>query len=159
MASIDRTAYPRFKRSISVRELREAYSPSLDELEWARQMTDSDEALLSLTMCLKCCQRLGYFARFDEVPASIAGHLRQELGLHESVNPATVPDGTIVNVAHHLSRGLAAWLCRKAGLIWEGIRQGESDAVGQTWPVNKLPAARPASASSAVLRAHPAALP
>jgi hypothetical protein len=57
VASIDRTAYPRFKRSISVRELREAYSPSLDELEWARQMTDSDEALLSLTMCLKCCQR------------------------------------------------------------------------------------------------------
>jgi Domain of unknown function (DUF4158) len=94
VASIDRTAYPRFKRSISVRELREAYSPSLDELEWARQMTDSDEALLSLTMCLKCCQRLGYFARFDEVPASIAGHLRQELGLHESVNPATVPGKT-----------------------------------------------------------------
>ena len=53
MASIDRTAYPRFKRSISVRELREAYSPSLDELEWARQMTDRDEALLSLAMCLK----------------------------------------------------------------------------------------------------------
>ena len=73
VASIDRTAYPRFKRSISVRELREAYSPNLDELEWARQMTDSDEALLSLTMCLKCCQRLGYFARFDEVPASIVG--------------------------------------------------------------------------------------
>jgi len=43
---------------------------------------------LSLMMCLKCCQRLGYFARFDEVPASIAGHLRQELGLHESVDPA-----------------------------------------------------------------------
>ena len=95
MASIDRTAYPRFKRSISVRELREAYSPSLDELEWARQMTDSDEALVSLTMCLKCCQRLGYFARFDEVPASIVDHLRQELGLHESVEPATVPDKTV----------------------------------------------------------------
>ena len=58
MASIDRTAYPRFKRTISVRELREAYSPSLDALEWARQMTDSEEALLSLTMCLKCCQRM-----------------------------------------------------------------------------------------------------
>ena len=97
MASIDRTAYPRFKRTISVRELREAYSPSLDELEWARQTTDSDEAPLSLTMCLKCCQRLGYFARFDEVPASIVDHLRQELGLHESVNPATLPDKTVRN--------------------------------------------------------------
>ena len=108
MASIDRTAYPRFKRSISVRELREAYSPSLDELEWARQMTGSDEALLSLTMCLKCCQRLGYFARFDEVPASITGHLRQELGLHESVNPAMVPDKTCATIV--------AWY----GIAWAG---------------------------------------
>ena len=74
MASIDRTAYPRFKRSISVRELREAYSPSLDELEWARQMTDSDEALLSLTMCLKCCQRLALpIAHLMRLKAARAG--------------------------------------------------------------------------------------
>jgi len=124
VASIDRTAYPRFKRSISVRELREAYSPSLDELEWARQMTDSDEALLSLTMCLKCCQRLGYFARFDEVPASIVGHLRQELGLHESVNPATVPDKTVRNhrglVRHRL--GLVSDQAAARKIAAEAIR-------------------------------------
>jgi len=124
VASIDRTAYPRFKRSISVRELREAYSLSLDELEWARQMTDSDEALLSLTMCLKCCQRLGYFARFDEVPASIAGHLRQELGLHESVNPATVPDKTVRNhrglVRHRL--GLVSDQATARKIAAEAIR-------------------------------------
>jgi hypothetical protein len=124
VASIDRTAYPRFKRSISVRELREAYSPSLDELEWARQMTDSDEALLSLTMCLKCCQRLGYFARFDEVPASIAGHLRQELGLHESVNPAAVPDKTVRNhrglVRHRL--GLVSGQATARKIAAEAIR-------------------------------------
>jgi Domain of unknown function (DUF4158) len=124
VASIDRTAYPRFKRSISVRELREAYSPSLDELEWARQMTDSDEALLSLTMCLKCCQRLGYFARFDEVPASIVGHLRQELGLHELVNPATVPDKTVRNhrglVRHRL--GLVSDQATARKIAAEAIR-------------------------------------
>jgi TnpA family transposase len=97
VASIDRTAYPRFKRSISVRELREAYSPSLDELEWARRVTDSDEALLSLMLCLKCCQRLGYFARFDEIPAPVIEHVRQELGLHESVDPAAVPGKTVRN--------------------------------------------------------------
>jgi hypothetical protein len=124
MASIDRTAYPRFRRSISVRELREAYSPSLDELEWARQMTDSDEALLSLTMCLKCCQRLGYFARFDEVPASIVGHLRQELGLHESVNPAAVPGKTVRNhrglVRHRL--GLVSDQATARKIAAEAIR-------------------------------------
>ncbi|PRX45338.1 hypothetical protein B0I32_14824 [Nonomuraea fuscirosea] len=31
MASIDKTAYPRFKRTISERELREAYSPTLGD--------------------------------------------------------------------------------------------------------------------------------
>ena len=48
--------------------LLEGFCAGAGLLEWARQMTDSDEALLSLAMCLKCCQRLGYFARFDEVP-------------------------------------------------------------------------------------------
>jgi Tn3 transposase DDE domain/Domain of unknown function (DUF4158) len=124
VASIDRTAYPWFKRSISVRELREAYSPSPDELEWARQMTDSDEALLSLTMCLKCCQRLGYSARFDEVPVSIVGHLRQELGLHELVNPATVPDKTVRNhrglVRHRL--GLVSDQATARKIAAEAIR-------------------------------------
>jgi hypothetical protein len=66
MASIDRTAYPRFKRGISVRELRQAYSPSLDEVEWARDLTDTDDHLLSLMVWLKSCQRLGCFqARRD----------------------------------------------------------------------------------------------
>ncbi|MEW9554975.1 hypothetical protein [Nonomuraea sp. NPDC050783] len=41
MASIDKTAYPRFKRTISERELRAAYSPSLAEMDWAREMTDA----------------------------------------------------------------------------------------------------------------------
>ncbi|MGW0807949.1 hypothetical protein [Nonomuraea sp. NPDC002799] len=52
MASIDKTAYPRFKRTISERELREAYSPSLAEMDWAREMTDSDENRLSLMVWL-----------------------------------------------------------------------------------------------------------
>ena len=86
MASIDRTAYPRFKRSISVRELREAYSPSLDELEWARQMTGSDEALLSLTMCLKCCHlfprrgRLRLRANGVESEKTFGGKPRGQMG-------------------------------------------------------------------------------
>jgi Domain of unknown function (DUF4158) len=63
MALIDKTAYPRFKRAISERELRAAYPPSLEEMDWAREMTDSDETRLSLMVWLKCCQRLGRFPR------------------------------------------------------------------------------------------------
>ena len=35
MASIDRTAYPRFKRVVSGRELAESFTPSQVEIGWA----------------------------------------------------------------------------------------------------------------------------
>ena len=98
MASIDRTAYPRFKRGISVRELRQAYSPSLDEMEWARGLTDTDDHLLSLVVWLKCCQRLGYFPKLAELPAGVVGHVRDELGLHEDTTVAKVADRSL---RHH----------------------------------------------------------
>jgi hypothetical protein len=110
MASIDRTAYPRFKRNISVRELREAYTPSLEEMDWARRLTGTAEALLSVVLWLKCCQRLGYFPKLDQIPVTVIEHVRQELGLHEATAVACVPERTTRNhkslVRHQL--GLSA---------------------------------------------------
>ena len=42
MASIERTAYPRFKRFMSVRELQVFYTPQPDEIVWAREVAGSD---------------------------------------------------------------------------------------------------------------------
>jgi hypothetical protein len=39
VASLERTAYPRFKRLISERELREFFTPSAEEVAWAREHT------------------------------------------------------------------------------------------------------------------------
>ena len=39
MASIERTAYPRFRRMISGRELDEVFTPTQDEVSWARART------------------------------------------------------------------------------------------------------------------------
>src|SRR5579859_4075680 len=75
MASIERTAYPRFKRQVSARELRDAYALSPGEADWAREATRSDEHLLALTVLLKCFQRLGYFPSLAEVPPAVVGHL------------------------------------------------------------------------------------
>lgn len=94
MASIDKTAYPRFKRTISERELREAYSPTLEETDWAREMTDTDENRLSLMVWLKCCQRLGRFPRLAEIPPQVISHVRDELGLTEDVGMAVVAERT-----------------------------------------------------------------
>ena len=78
MTSIDRTAYPRFKRMITTRELAGSFTPSNEEIEWARDMTLSDPHLLALTVWLKSYQRLGYFPKLDEVPQVVVEHVREE---------------------------------------------------------------------------------
>lgn len=42
LASIERTAYPRFKRFLSARELHVFYTPQPDEIEWARLVAGHD---------------------------------------------------------------------------------------------------------------------
>ena len=76
MASIERTAYPRFKRFMSARELHVFYTPQPDEIVWAREAAGSDEHLLALVVLLKAFNRLGYFPVLDEVPAEVVGHIR-----------------------------------------------------------------------------------
>ena len=85
MTSIDRTAYPRFKRMITTRELADSFTPSSEEIEWARDMTLSDPHLLALTVWLKSYQRLGYFPKLDEVPQVVVEHVREALRLPADV--------------------------------------------------------------------------
>ena len=84
MASIERTAYPRFKRFMSVRELHVFYTPQLDEIMWAREVAGSDEHLLALVTQLKAFNRLGYFPVLDEVPSEVIAHIRRDLRLPDT---------------------------------------------------------------------------
>ena len=63
MTSVDRTAYPRFPRVVSGRELAEAFTPSDGEVDWARGRTQDARHLLALVVWLKSYQRLGYFPK------------------------------------------------------------------------------------------------
>ena len=65
MASVDRTAYPRLPSMISVRELAEAFTPTVAEVEWARTSVIGPQALVALLVMLKCYQRLGYFPQWE----------------------------------------------------------------------------------------------
>ncbi len=47
MKSIERTAYPQFKRLTSARVLYVFFTPAADEVAWARERTASPEALLA----------------------------------------------------------------------------------------------------------------
>ncbi|MBB6348468.1 DUF4158 domain-containing protein [Nonomuraea muscovyensis] len=85
MASIGRTAYPRFARVVSARELTEVFTPSPAEVEWARGKTQDDQHLLALLVWLKAYQRLGYFPKLGDVPPVVAEHIRGVVGLAEQV--------------------------------------------------------------------------
>ena len=77
MASIERTAYPRFKRRFSASELAEVYTPTPKEIEFAHTRARGSESILSFLVLLKSFQCLGYFPnKLREVPATIVTHIR-----------------------------------------------------------------------------------
>ena len=87
MASVERTAYPRFRRFMSARELHVFYTPAGEEIAWARENASSDEHLLGLVIQLKAFSWLGCFPALDEVPAEVVGHIRRDLRLPETTRP------------------------------------------------------------------------
>lgn len=108
VASIERTAYPRFGRVISTGELSEAFTPTAGELSWARRRTQSDANLLALVVLLKCYQRLGYFPKLAEVPEPVVAHVRESAGLADDV------------IAVH-EAGRTLWRHRDFVRAWVGV--------------------------------------
>jgi hypothetical protein len=98
MTSIERTAYPRFKRLISARELREAFTPEADETTWARGLARPPAHLLGLVVLLKSFQRLGYFPDTDDIPAAVVQHVRERLQLPGDIALGYESDRTL---RHH----------------------------------------------------------
>jgi hypothetical protein len=68
MASVERTAYPRFKRTITSRKLHQSFTPGTAEVAWARGKARTDEHLLALVVLLKSYQKLGYFPAWPRCP-------------------------------------------------------------------------------------------
>src|SRR3546814_5938609 len=76
MANLERTAYPRFPRVITTRDLLRHYTPDVDEVEWASGFARSDTGRLGLIVLLKTFQQLHYFPALENVPAEIISHIR-----------------------------------------------------------------------------------
>ncbi len=109
MASIERTAYPRFKRTVTARELHESFTPSLGEIDWARELTRSPEHLLALVVLLKAFQRLGYFPDLYEVPIAVVEHVRGYLDMASAVEAVHDSDRT---AERH-----RAWIRERVGVV------------------------------------------
>lgn len=81
MTSIERTAYPRFKRQFTAKELTEIYTPNKSEIAFAYATTKGESNILNLLCLLKSFQRLGYFPSVTEIPPKIVNHIRSNLKL------------------------------------------------------------------------------
>ncbi len=92
---MERTAYPQFKRVVSARELRETFTPTIDEIRWAREKTGSEQHLLALVVLLKAVARLGHFPVLFEVPIAIVEHVRIALEVKPDIEPGHDSDRTL----------------------------------------------------------------
>ncbi|MBE9043424.1 DUF4158 domain-containing protein [Pleurocapsales cyanobacterium LEGE 10410] len=86
MASIERTAYPRFKRYYTQAQLQKTYTPTSTEIAFARDRTQGDSNFFNLMVLLKSFQRLGYFPKLEQISQDITNYLRDYLKLSEKIN-------------------------------------------------------------------------
>ncbi len=75
MTSIEHTAYPRLKRSLTPKELNEIYTPTPAEIFLAHRTAKGPVATFGFLVHLKVFQRLGYAVATNEIPASIVDHI------------------------------------------------------------------------------------
>jgi hypothetical protein len=86
MASIERTAYPRFKRNYSKKELQRIYTPSLEDTQFIHSIARGSENLLAASVLLKSFQRLGCFPKKHTIPKGIIEHIRDSLNLPPDIS-------------------------------------------------------------------------
>src|SRR5690348_13050031 len=97
MTSIERTAYPRFKRLITARELHLFFSPGRAESDWVAERTDSNEHQLALLLMLKSYQRMGCFPKRVEIPDMVVDFVRRAVDLPEGTLPFYASEKTAKN--------------------------------------------------------------
>src|SRR5690242_3192093 len=73
VTSIERTAYPRFRRTPSKKELRELYTPTLADVDFVNQTSRGAAQKFGLMILLKVYQRLGYFPKAETIPGVVIG--------------------------------------------------------------------------------------
>ena len=70
MTSIDRTAYPRFTRAPSAKELHEIYTPTPTDVAFVVTKARGPAQKFALMILLKVYQRLHYFPDPQRIPGS-----------------------------------------------------------------------------------------
>ena len=85
MTSIERTAYPRFKRYYTQKELKQIYTPTKAEIALAFEVTAGKENYFKCLVLLKSFQRLGYFPKMEDIPVTIVRYIQTVLECEENI--------------------------------------------------------------------------
>lgn len=75
MPGIHETVYPRFKNTISEKELADIYTPTYEEINLSQKIVRGENAKLCFLIMLKSFQRLGYFIALINIPQAIIQHI------------------------------------------------------------------------------------
>lgn len=81
MASIERTAYPRFPRLLTLKDIQSSFTPREDEVEWTTKFARNADSRLALLVQLKCFQYLRHFPAIELIPEEIVEHVSASLGM------------------------------------------------------------------------------
>ncbi|MGI9059667.1 MAG: DUF4158 domain-containing protein [Ktedonobacteraceae bacterium] len=94
MTAIERTAYPRFTRAPSVKELRDIYTPTPGDVAFVATKARGPSQKFALMILLKVYQRLHYFPEPQTIPGAVISHIRAvmklEADLVPDISPATL---------------------------------------------------------------------
>src|SRR5947209_7253338 len=91
MSSIERTAYPRFTRAPSVKELREIYTPTPTDVAFVATKARGPAQKFALMILLKVYQRLHYFPDPQSIPGAVISHIRAVMKLPDDLVPDISP--------------------------------------------------------------------
>jgi hypothetical protein len=100
MASQERTAYPALPRTITLKDLLNAFTPKPDEVAWAGEQARGADRKLALLVQLKCFQLLHYFLPADEIPPEIVEHVAGCLSM-QAQSVITYPAAHRALYRHH----------------------------------------------------------
>lgn len=129
MASIERTAYPRFSsgRILKEQELEQFYSLTPDELLYINKNIRGTEMRLNFAVQLKSFQRLGYFPKLTIIPNVIIDHLKKCLGIFDvDITFHYEHDTTLYRHRDHICSYLKVtrWKKNKTSFVGELIHPG-----------------------------------
>ncbi len=91
MSSIERTAYPRFTRAPSVKELREIYTPTPTDVAFVATKARGPAQKFALMILLKVYQRLHHFPDPQSIPRAVIGHIHAVMKLPDDLVPDISP--------------------------------------------------------------------